>query len=91
MKIHDEQSPTFAEANTGTIKDRRLGRTTRQADEDIQRLFKVGKVLVLDHADRISRKATRNLVGIIMRRLQAEHPGLKVSFDKRTFVIEIIK
>jgi hypothetical protein len=60
--------------------DRRSGRTTRLVDLYIQVLFEAGHVVVIDHAHSI-RPAHRNIMEMLRRRLQTEHPRLGVKFQ----------
>jgi len=51
---------------------RKSGRTTRLADKYIQDLFKKGTAKIIDHYG--TRDASFYLLGIILDRLEREHP-----------------
>ena len=60
---------------------RRMGRTTRLADEAIQALFTYSEVIIRDH--HLSQEATTLLLNIVRRRLQMEHPGVEFQVNKK--------
>lgn len=64
---------------------RASGRTTRLADMYIQLLFSTGRIIVADHQS--SARMSHYLRGIIIRRLQIEHSGVR--FDVRGNIITI--
>ena len=53
---------------------RASGNTTRQVDKAIEIIFSGNVCVVEDHADYITREASRRLFGLIMNRLKYEHP-----------------
>jgi len=64
-------------------ENRKTGRTTRLADIYIQELFNRGEIYVIDHHP--TRQASKYLVDIILRRLEFEHPSVKVQVEKLKF------
>ncbi len=66
---------------------RRLGITTRMADDCIQELFKTGKTEVRDHW--YTRESSIRLMDIIIRRLNYEHPSTKLKVSKVNLTIEL--
>jgi DNA topoisomerase VI subunit A len=73
---------------------RRIGNTTRIADNAIKLLFEGKKILVRDHYYiNESRERTdighKYLFDKILRRVKLEHPGLKLLFHLPTFTMMI--
>lgn len=72
--------------------DRRTGRTTRLADEYVQRLFKDRHVIVVDHwheGKNGNHNEDRRLLDIICRRLKMEHHGLEFKADLKSCTITL--
>ena len=77
----------LSDYNNSDYSRRASGRTTRLADMYIQLLFSTGRISVNDHYD--TRRMSRYLLDIIVRRLQIEHQGVR--FDVRDNVVTLIE
>src|SRR5688572_12158764 len=78
---------------------RRAGNTTRMVDFFIQVLFTKGEVSIYDHciedayegrekiSERISNKMARRNFNIVMRRLEMEHPHVRVVVSPMNYTI----
>ena len=69
---------------------RRTGRTTRLADEFIQKLFTEGSAKIIDHATAPNNMADSHMLDIVWGRLISEHGGkayFKLDRVKRTISI----
>jgi hypothetical protein len=67
---------------------RRTGRSTRQADELIQKLFKKETIFFKDHAAPYAGgNATRNLVDKIIYRMNIEHPHMTIYVKQMTPIV----
>lgn len=63
---------------------RMTGRTTRLVDEYVQKLFEAENgewIYPIDHANRLTNKATENLILRIVRRMENEH-GINIEVRK---------
>jgi len=71
--------------------ERRSGNSTKQIDLAIDYLFSGYKVKVEDHwEDGKYDHANDNLFKRVLRRLQNEHPEIKVKIDKDKLTIELL-
>lgn len=69
--------------------NRRTGRTTRQADDYIQELFKEGWIFVSDHAHHINNQTSKRLLKIIFDRLKLEHRELDFVVDPSRRILKL--
>ena len=81
-------SEVMAEIREG----RRVGNSTRQANEYIEKLFAEKKIFVSDHAGKQNlgyRGADKDLFKLILRRMYQEHPTIRYVADMSRLTIEI--
>jgi hypothetical protein len=67
---------------------RRSGRTTREIDKAIQHLFTTGSVMAHDHYP--SDQMRKYVFSRILKRLESEHPNVKITIDKDLYVIKLV-
>ncbi len=68
---------------------RATGRTTRLIDGYVQELFSTGYIQPIDHHN--TKKATRDLIYRIAKRMEQEHPQVKLRVNSRVGYIKVAK